>query len=137
MLTTVSSIGGGETGYAFLGLRAFSWVARFEEPCCIGEDIDPIPCGGAELAAGEGDLPGKRGSVRRRLRERGVRCESFGGLGCSFYRTSRGCLGLIRSPELMVMVGARLMAPKVLSGQTESIDELWKLAASSGWLGEV
>ena len=29
------------------------------------------------------------------------------------------------------------MAPKVLAGQTESIDELWKLAASSGWLGEV
>ena len=90
MSTTVSSIDGGETGYAFLGLRAFSWVARFEEPCCIGEDIDPIPCGGAELAAGEGDLPGKQDSVRRRLRERGVRCEYFRGLGCSFYRTSRG-----------------------------------------------
>ena len=105
MSTTVSSIDGGETGYAFLGLRAFSWVARFEEPCCIGEDIDPIPCGGAELAAGERDLPGKQDSVRSRLRERGVRCESFGGLGCSFYRASRGCLGLIRSPELMAMVG--------------------------------
>ena len=37
----------------------------------------------------------------------------------------------------MAMVGARLMAPKVLAGQPESIDELWKLAASSGWLGEV
>ena len=33
--------------------------------------------------------------------------------------------------------GARFMAPKVLAGHPESIDELWKLAASSGWLGEV
>ena len=77
MLTAVSSIDEEETGYAFLGLRAFSWVARFEEPCYIGEDIDPIPCSGVELVAGKGDLPGKQDSVRRRLRERGVRCESF------------------------------------------------------------
>ena len=74
---TVSSIDGGETGYAFLGLRAFTWVARFEEPCCIGEAIDLIPCGGAELVASEGNLPGKQDSVRKRLRERGVRCECF------------------------------------------------------------
>jgi hypothetical protein len=33
--------------------------------------------------------------------------------------------------------GGSIMAPKVLAGQPESSDELWKLAASSGWLGEV
>ena len=59
MSTTVSSIDGGETGYAFLGLRAFLGVARCEEPCCIGEDIDPIPCGCADLVTGEGNLPEK------------------------------------------------------------------------------
>ena len=64
MSTTVSSIDGGETGYAFLGFRAFFGEAWFEEPCCIWEDINPIPCGSEELVTGKGDLPGKRGSVR-------------------------------------------------------------------------
>ena len=61
----------------------------------------------------------------------------FEGWGAPFIGHRGGGLGLIRSPWLMAMVGARLIASKVLAGQSESLEEIWKLAASSGWLGEV